>query len=193
MSDYLFSCLFYNSKAQTMVNCFNLYRVTWYIKPNHCPSWGKPTQSSVSAEPERSTLTPALHSSRHQRYIHLHGCCSLRSHSGSLSCWGHGARQSGTANTATMGQKHSKKPHVGDYEGTLGFPRVPGWVVAWLRLLVDGVEEPLCELAQLGRSRLRLLLQPQVVLPQVLYLRLQHCLVLLLLGEGDGDKQSCTC
>lgn len=92
-----------------------------------------------------------------------------------------------------MGQKHSKKPHVGDYEGTLGFPRVPGWVVAWLRLLVDGVEEPLCELAQLGRSRLRLLLQSQVVLPQVLYLRLQHCLVLLLLREGDGDKQSCTC
>lgn len=82
----------------------------------------------MSAEPERSTLTPeftfistpALHSSSR--------CCSLRSHSGSLSCWGRGARQSGIANTATMGQKHSKKPHVGDYEGTPGFPRVPsGW------------------------------------------------------------------
>lgn len=92
-----------------------------------------------------------------------------------------------------MGQKHSEKPHVGDYEGTPGFPGVPGWAAAWLRLLVDGVEEPLCELAQLGRGCLRLLLQPQVVLPQVLHLRLQCCLVLLLLGEGDGDRQSCTC
>lgn len=71
-----------------------------------------------------------------------------------------------------MGQKHSKKPHVGDYEGTPGFPRGPRWVAAWLRLLVDGVEEPLGELAQLGGSCLRLLLQPQVVLPQVLYLGL---------------------
>lgn len=62
--------------------------------------------------------------------------------------------------------------------------RAPGWVAACLRLLVDGVEEPLGELAQLGCSRLGLLLQPQVVLTQVLHLGLQHGLVLLLLAGG---------
>ena len=60
----------------------------------------------------------------------------------------------GTASTATVGWKHSEKPHVGDCEGTPGFPRAPGWAALRLRLLVDGVEEPLRELAQLGRGRL---------------------------------------
>ena len=48
-------------------------------------------------------------------------------------------------------------------------------------LLVDGVEEPLCELPQLGGGRLALLLQTHVVLPQVLHLLLKDGLVLLLL------------
>lgn len=46
---------------------------------------------------------------------------------------------------------------------------------------VDGVEDPLGELLQLGRGVVGLLLQPLVVLPQGLNLGLQHHLVLLLL------------
>lgn len=49
-------------------------------------------------------------------------------------------------------------------------------------LLVHGVKEPLCELPELSRSRLALLLQPHVVLSQVLNLLLQHGLILLLLN-----------
>lgn len=92
-----------------------------------------------------------------------------------------------------MGWKHSEKPHVGDCEGTPGFPGAPGWAALRLRLFVDGVEEPLRELPQLGRGRLRLLLKPQVVLPQMLHLGLQHGLVLLFLGEGGGNRWSCIC
>lgn len=52
---------------------------------------------------------------------------------------------------------------------------------------VDGVEDPLCELLQLGGGCLRLLLQPLVVLPQPLDLPLQPQLLLTLLGGRMGD------
>lgn len=60
----------------------------------------------------------------------------------------------------------------------------------WSGLLVDGTEKPLGELAQLGCGSLRLFLQPHVVLPQVLDLSLQHCLVLLLLWGPEIMLQS---
>lgn len=52
-------------------------------------------------------------------------------------------------------------------------------------LLVDAVKEPLSELPELSRRRLALLLQPHVVLPQVLHLLLQHRLVLFLLPSVE--------
>lgn len=47
---------------------------------------------------------------------------------------------------------------------------------------VDGVEHPLCELLELGRGAVGLLLEPLVVLSQALYLGLQGHLGILLLG-----------
>lgn len=71
--------------------------------------------------------------------------------------------------------------------GRAGQPVVPGWRAASRSgLLVNGAEEPLRELAQLGCGSLRLFLQPHVVLPQVLDLGLQHCLVLLLLWGPES-------
>lgn len=61
---------------------------------------------------------------------------------------------------------------------------------SWSGLLVDGTEEPFGELAQLGCGSLRLFLQPHVVLPQVLDLSLQHCLVLFLLWGPEIVSQS---
>lgn len=83
---------------------------------------------------------------------------------------------------------------VGHLEGTAGGragqPRVPVRAAGWSGLLVDGTEKPLGELAQLGCGSLRLFLQPHVVLPQVLDLSLQHCLVLLLLWGPEIMLQS---
>lgn len=81
---------------------------------------------------------------------------------------GHGARQSG---------------QQGLHDGGGTAATTPGAAGVWasLGLLVHGAEEPLGEGAQLGGGRLRLLLQPPVVLPQVPHLRLQGRLVLLLL------------
>lgn len=62
-------------------------------------------------------------------------------------------------------------------------PEGPQWARAGLRLLVNGVEEPLCEFPQLRSGRLGLFLQPHVVLAQVLHFRLEDRLVLLLLGR----------
>lgn len=56
------------------------------------------------------------------------------------------------------------------------------------RLLVDGVEEPLCELPELGGRRLALLLQTHVVLPQVLHLHLKDRLVLLFLDTKAKER-----
>lgn len=56
-------------------------------------------------------------------------------------------------------------------------------------LLVNGVKEPLCELPELSRRRLALLLQPHVVLSQVLDLLLQHRLILFLL-ETQGTQEA---
>lgn len=64
---------------------------------------------------------------------------------------------------------------------------VPGRTESPSRLLVDGVEEPLGELPELGGRRLALLLQTHVVLPQVLHLHLQDRLVLLFLDTKDKD------
>lgn len=52
---------------------------------------------------------------------------------------------------------------------------------AVLSVQVDGVEDPLCELLQLGRRVLRLLLEPLVVLPKPLDLSLKLQLLLSLL------------
>lgn len=53
-----------------------------------------------------------------------------------------------------------------------------------LGFLVDGVKEPLGELPELRRCRLALLLQPHVVLSQVLHLLLEHRFILFLLKAG---------
>lgn len=52
---------------------------------------------------------------------------------------------------------------------------------------VDGVEDPLGELLQLVRGVLGLLLQPQVVLPQVLDFCLKVGLVFFLLRQREKD------
>lgn len=51
-----------------------------------------------------------------------------------------------------------------------------------LGLLVHGVKEPFCELPELSCSCLALLLQPHVVLSQVMNLLLQYCFILFLLN-----------
>lgn len=51
---------------------------------------------------------------------------------------------------------------------------------------VDGVEHPLCELLELGRGAVGLLLEPLVVLSQALYLGLQGHLGILLLDTHTG-------
>lgn len=58
---------------------------------------------------------------------------------------------------------------------------------------VYGVEDPLCELLQLVRGVLGLLLQPQVVLPQVLNFRLQLGLVFFFLKEKPGTHDLGVC
>lgn len=114
-----------------------------------------------------------------------------------------GAGRGGTAKTCTTGGKHTEKPRVEEFpgaggrgaggRGARGVPpeahphRHPRRARAGLRLFVDGVEEPLGELAQLRGGRLRLLLQPPVVLAQVLHFGLEHRLVLLLLGGVHTD------
>lgn len=50
---------------------------------------------------------------------------------------------------------------------------------------VDGVEDPLGELLELGGRGLRLLLQPLVVLPEPLDLSLEPQLLLALLGRAE--------
>lgn len=58
---------------------------------------------------------------------------------------------------------------------------------------VYGVEDPLCELLQLVRGVLGLLLQPQVVLPQVLNFRLQVGLVFFFLKEKPSTRDLGVC
>lgn len=65
MSDYLFACVFYNTKAPTMVNCFNIpirSPDTEEIKPNSLPSWGKPMPEHHCSrvQRKRSKLIPGF-------------------------------------------------------------------------------------------------------------------------------------
>lgn len=54
---------------------------------------------------------------------------------------------------------------------------------------VDGVEDPLGELLELGGGRLRLLLQPLVVLPEPLDLSLEPQLLLALLPRSQRRQE----
>lgn len=83
MSGYLFSCLFYNTKAHTMVNCFNISTRspdTQETNPGPFPLEVSPRRAPFTRVPRKSSnLTPALHSSRHGSYIHLHvGALTVR-------------------------------------------------------------------------------------------------------------------
>lgn len=77
-----------------------------------------------------------------------------------------------------------------DDPGHLAPRHSPPWslTAAWLGRFVHGVEEPLGEAPQLRRGRLRLLLQPPVVLAQVPHLCLQRRLVPLLLGAETARQ-----
>lgn len=89
-----------------------------------------------------------------------------------------------TVETSRLVESRANTPRL-RRPGALGIAQRPLTGMDWLRLFVNGAEEPLCELAQLGGGRLGLLLQPPVVLAQVPHLRLQHGLVLLLLWERE--------
>lgn len=58
---------------------------------------------------------------------------------------------------------------------------------------VDGVEDPLGELLELGGRGLRLLLQPLVVLPEPLNLSLEPQLLLTLLERSERREEVFSC
>lgn len=148
-----------------------------------------PQHHLVESERQRSQLTPGftfIFTLGVTFNIHISAALCYgyqEKRRSSLSCWGEWCyiewKSKNIYSWLTAHWRHT----FATWKGHRASPMVPQSGARWLRFLVNGVEKPFCEFPQLSRGSLGLLLQPHVVLSQVLDFSLQNGLVLFFLDE----------